>query len=68
MTRDADDSRTVRYGGPRLLRAEPFTDHHSQARQFYLSQTDIEQSHVPADFIARCRQLRFWDRQRAMVS
>jgi catalase len=34
-------------GGPKLrLRSESFADHYSQARQFYMSQTDIEQHHL----------------------
>jgi len=38
-------------GGPkRRLRAESFADHYSQARQFYLSQTDIEQLHIADAF------------------
>jgi catalase len=35
--------------GPKLrIRSETFADHYSQARQFYISQTDIEQSHIVA--------------------
>jgi catalase len=35
--------------GPKLrLRSETFADHYSQARQFYMSQTDTEQSHIVA--------------------
>jgi catalase len=33
--------------GPKLrIRSETFADHYSQARQFYLSQTEIEQQHI----------------------
>ena len=33
--------------GPKVrLRAESFADHYSQARQFYLSQTPVEQKHI----------------------
>lgn len=33
--------------GPKVrLRAESFADHYSQARQFYLSQTEVEQKHI----------------------
>jgi catalase len=33
--------------GPKLrLRPESFADHYSQARQFYISQTEIEQKHI----------------------
>ena len=37
-------------GPKRRLRAESFADHYSQARQFYLSQTDIEQLHIADAF------------------
>ena len=38
-------------GGQKLrLRAESFADHYSQARQFYLSQTEVEQGHIAAAF------------------
>ncbi len=37
--------------GPKLrIRAESFADHYSQARQFYLSQTEAEQGHIAAAF------------------
>ena len=37
--------------GPKLrIRPESFADHYSQARQFYISQTEIEQSHIAAAF------------------
>jgi catalase len=33
--------------GPKLrIRSETFSDHYSQARQFYISQTDVEQQHI----------------------
>jgi len=35
-------------GEKRRLRAESFADHYSQARQFYVSQTDVEQRHMAA--------------------
>jgi catalase len=28
------------------LKGEPFADHYSQARQFYISQTEVEQNHI----------------------
>ncbi|MBU0887066.1 MAG: catalase [Alphaproteobacteria bacterium] len=38
--------------GPKLrIRAESFADHYSQARQFYRSQTDVEQSHIASALI-----------------
>ena len=33
-------------GKKQRVRSELFADHYSQARQFYLSQTDIEQTHI----------------------
>jgi catalase len=40
-------SYTAMEAGPkRRLRPESFADHYSQARQFYLSQTDIERRHI----------------------
>jgi catalase len=33
-------------GGTRRLRAESFADHYSQARQFFISQTPVEQDHI----------------------
>ncbi|MEQ9639588.1 MAG: catalase [Alphaproteobacteria bacterium] len=33
-------------GEKRRVRAEKFADHYSQARQFYISQTDVEQGHI----------------------
>jgi catalase len=37
-------------GEKRRARAELFADHYSQARQFYVSQTTIEQSHIARAF------------------
>ena len=38
--------------GPKArVRSETFADHYSQARQFYISQTPIEQAHIAASFI-----------------
>ncbi len=33
------------------VRGEKFADHYSQARQFYISQTDIEQTHIKNSFV-----------------
>ena len=33
-------------GPKRRVRSETFADHYSQARQFYISQTDVEQQHM----------------------
>jgi catalase len=44
-------SAAVREEGDKLrVRAESFADHYSQARQFFFSQTDSEQSHIIAAF------------------
>jgi catalase len=37
-------------GAKRRLRAESFADHYSQARQFYLSQTEVERRHIAGGF------------------
>ncbi|MGA2408781.1 MAG: catalase [Candidatus Binataceae bacterium] len=39
------------HGEKLRIRAETFADHYSQARQFYISQTPIEQKHIAAAFI-----------------
>ena len=38
-------------GTKRRVRSETFADHYSQARQFYLSQTDVEKDHIADAFI-----------------
>jgi catalase len=38
-------------GQKRRIRAELFADHYSQARQFYLSQTAVEQTHIKDAFV-----------------
>jgi catalase len=38
-------------GPKRRLRAESFADHYSQARQFYISQTKVEQRHIGEAFV-----------------
>ncbi len=37
-------------GTKERVRSETFSDHYSQARQFYISQTEIEQDHIAAAF------------------
>lgn len=39
-------------------RADTFADHYSQARQFYHSQTDIEQGHIAAAFVFELTKLK----------
>ncbi|GJL49953.1 MAG: catalase [Nitrospirales bacterium] len=41
----------VEEGAKLRVRSETFADHYSQARQFYLSQTDVEQRHIAAALI-----------------
>ncbi|NOG72158.1 catalase [Roseicella sp. DB1501] len=38
-------------GEKRRIRAELFADHYSQARQFYISQTPVEQTHIKDAFV-----------------
>jgi catalase len=38
-------------GPKRRLRPESFADHYSQARQFYISQTPVEQAHICEAFV-----------------
>jgi catalase len=38
-------------GAKRRVRSETFADHYSQARQFYLSQTETEQAHIVSAFV-----------------
>jgi catalase len=47
-------------GEKRRIRAEAFADHYSQARQFYISQTLIEQAHIASAFtfeLSKCERL-----------
>jgi catalase len=46
-------------GEKRRLRPESFADHYSQARQFYLSQTEVEQQHIGDAFtfeLSKCER------------
>ena len=38
-------------GSMRRVRAESFADHYSQARQFWMSQTPVEQDHIVAAYV-----------------
>jgi catalase len=42
---------TTEEGPKRRLRPESFADHYSQARQFYVSQTEVEQRHLANAFV-----------------
>jgi catalase len=46
-------------GAKQRVRSERFADHYSQARQFYLSQTPVEQDHIVDAFVfelSKCEQ------------
>ena len=46
-------------GAKRRLRPESFADHYSQARQFYVSQTDVERRHIAEAFtfeLSKCER------------
>jgi catalase len=52
-------------GGKRRLRAESFADHYSQARQFYVSQTEVERRHIAAAFtfeLSKCEKVAIRER------
>jgi catalase len=53
--REASDSGFRSYpaeegGRKQRVRSETFADHYSQARQFYISQTEVERTHIAAAF------------------
>ena len=54
-------------GEKRRLRPESFADHYSQARQFYVSQTPIEQDHIAAAFTFELSKVERPDIRRRMV-
>jgi catalase len=57
-------------GPKRRLRPESFADHYSQARQFYLSQTDIERRHIAEAFtfeLSKVREHRIRERMVARL-
>ncbi|MBO0729104.1 MAG: catalase, partial [Acidimicrobiaceae bacterium] len=58
----------VEAGPKRRLRAESFSDHYSQARLFYLSQTDVERSHIVDAFVFELSKCDQPDIRRRMVS
>ncbi|HET6875582.1 MAG TPA: catalase, partial [Acidimicrobiales bacterium] len=55
-------------GGKRRLRPESFADHYSQARQFYRSQTAVEQSHIADAFVFELSKCQRVDIRRRMVA
>ncbi|HLV77341.1 MAG TPA: catalase [Marinobacter sp.] len=50
------------------VRAGSFSDHYSQARQFYISQTDIEQDHIIDAFVFELSRVKREDIRARMVS
>lgn len=47
-------------GAKQRIRSETFSDHYSQARQFYISQTEVEQEHISAALVfelSKCERL-----------
>lgn len=55
--------------GPKgRIRAESFADHYSQARQFYISQTPVEQSHIADAFTFELSKVKRADIRARMVS
>jgi catalase len=55
--------------GPKeRVRSETFADHFSQARQFYLSQTEVEQQHIAGAFIFELSKVQRVEIRTRMVS
>ena len=50
------------------IRAESFADHYSQARQFYLSQTTIEQAHIASALVFELSKVEHLHIREAMVA
>ena len=55
-------------GEKRRLRPESFADHYSQARQFYVSQTAIEQQHIVDAFVFELSKVERPDIRERMVA
>lgn len=55
-------------GNKRRVRPELFADHYSQARQFYDSQTDIEQSHIADALIFELSKVKTPSIRKTLVS
>lgn len=58
----------VEEGTKLRVRAESFADHYSQARQFYVSQTPIEQAHIADSFIFELSKVERPDIRERMVA
>jgi catalase len=55
-------------GAKQRVRSEKFADHYSQARQFYISQTDIEQQHIADALVFELSKVQKSDIRLRMVS
>jgi catalase len=59
----------AREDGDKLrIRSETFADHYSQARQFYISQTEVEQSHIAAALVFELGKVERLEIRARMVS
>jgi catalase len=56
------------HGEKRRLRPESFADHYSQARQFYMSQTGVEQQHICDAFVFELSKVGRVDIRRRQVA
>ncbi|GJL57756.1 MAG: catalase [Nitrospirales bacterium] len=55
--------------GPKVrLRSETFADHYSQARQFYISQTEVEQTHIANALVFELSKVEHLEIRTRMVS
>lgn len=55
-------------GNKLRVRSETFADHYSQARQFYISQTGVEQQHIADAFVFELSKVEREDIRERMVS
>lgn len=55
-------------GTKQRVRSESFADHYSQARQFYISQTDVEQAHMAAALVFELSKVQRPEIRARMVS
>jgi catalase len=55
-------------GAKLRLRSETFADHYSQARQFYVSQTEVEQNHIASALIFELSKVERLEIRARMVS
>ncbi len=60
--------RTPVEGEKQRVRSETFADHYSQARQFYISQTEVEQKHIADAFVFELSKVEHLPIRERMVS